>query len=216
MLARAGRLYAPKLFDYDRKSGRWLVEEYVPGERAKRTEAGSLLSKMHADRVYETAARMKPVLRRRSVRKWAKWLAEIDPDFPQPDKDAVWPEALIHSDLRGNLHYTPDGRLFVLDWELSRVAPVAADAASIYYLNPSLKPQLVAWLRHLDPEGKAPAPEIQIGFALMRFTSDMMENPAQYQTDLMNRRRISYEAAAALVEEDKNGIREHLAHLVAK
>ena len=214
-LKRAGPVFAPRVYDYDRKNGQWIVEDFVPGVRAQREEVARFAPYVDMSAIYGRSARMRPVFRRRATRLYAEWLASIDPEFPQPEKDAVWPESLIHSDLRGNLWATTDGRLCLIDWELAHVAPVANDFASIYYLNPDIKLFLFEWLRRLDPEGKALAPELQVGLALMRFTADMMQKPAEYVADMTKTRRISYEQAAKVYEEEKRGVREFLAFLRA-
>jgi hypothetical protein len=209
-LKRAGPIFAPQVYDYDRKRGRWIVEEFVPGKRAKRHDIVRYAPFIDLEKLYGKSTRMKRVLRRRSTRKFAEWLKALDPEFPQPSEEDVWPEGLIHSDLRGNMWCSADGRLCLIDWELARIAPVANDLVSIYFLNPDLKRFVFEWLRRLDPEKKAIAPEIQLGLTLMRYASDLMENPPQYVADLMADNRMGHAEALAQYEEDKAGVRNFL------
>jgi hypothetical protein len=209
-LKRAGPIFAPRVYDYDRKHGRWIVEEFVPGKRAKRHDIVRYAPFIDLEKLYGDSTQLKRILRRRQVQKWAEWLAQLDPEFPQPTEDDVWPEGLIHSDLRGNMWCSADGRLCLIDWELAHIAPIANDLVSIYFLNPDLKRFAVEWLRRLDPEKKALAPEIQLGLTLMRFASDLMKNPLQYVADLMKEHRFGHAEAMAHYEEEKSGIRQFL------
>jgi hypothetical protein len=209
-LKRAGPVFAPEIYAYDRKRGRWIVEEYVPGKRAKRHDIVRYAPFIDLEKLYGDSTTMKPVLRRRSSRKWAEWLKTLDPEFPQPTPDDVWPEGLIHSDLKGNMWCAADGRLCLIDWELARVAPVASDLVSVYFLNPDLKRFAFEWLRRLDPERKALAPEKQLGLALMRYASDLLQNPPQYVADLMSQNGMTHAEAVAHYEEEKDGVRKFL------
>lgn len=214
-LRQALTVFAPRVFDYDRERGRWIVEEYVAGIRATRKDVVPIAASLDVPAIYRGAARMRPIGRSKAAAVWQARLAKFDPDFPAPHPSVLWPEALVHGDLRGNMRITPDRRLCLIDWELARIAPVAIDMASLYFLNPNLKPFLIDWLRQLDPEGRALAPEIQLALALMRHTKEMIGNPYRYISDLMQKHRIDHAEAKALYERERSGVREYLAYLRA-
>lgn len=213
--ARSPVLTVPGIVAYDKKHGRWLVEEHVPGVSAGRHDLGRVAPFIDFPALYAGAARLRPFARRRQSGRMSAWLREIDPGFPIPDDDALWPEALVHSDMgnAGNVLAAPDGRLCLIDWELAHVAPVAIDLGSLYWRNPDLKPLLMRWLSALDPEGKAMAPNVQLAYGLVRHANQMFRDPSGFVTGLMEGRGLDHAAARRQFAEDKAGLAEFLAFL---
>lgn len=214
-LQRSRLLKVPEILTYDRKQGRWLVEEFVPGVDARRQDLARVAPRIDFPAIHAGAARLRPLARRRRTGALAAWIRQVDPEFPLPDGDALWPEGLIHSDLghAGNVMVTPDGSLCLIDWELARIAPVAADLGSLYWRNPDLKPLLMRWLSALDPEGRSVAPNVQLAFGLVRHARQMFEDSPGYVSKLMARQGLDHAAARRQFAEDKAGLGQFLAFL---
>lgn len=207
-----GYLIAPHIFDYDRRHGRWIVEEFIPCVDALRDDLAQFAF-IDLAAIYGGGARLRPVARRGHVRGWVKALASFDPDFPLPTPDSLWPVALIHNDLSPNIMKTGDGRLCIVDWELARIGPVAVDLASLYHSNPDLKKVLLGALRKLDPEGHAVPPETQIALCLMRSASRLLRNRSIVIHNFMKSGGVEYAEGEKYFERQLRGVRDYLAAL---
>lgn len=214
-LGKSRLLRVPEVFAYDRKRGRWLVEEFVPGVGARRQDLARVAPHIDLPALYGGAARLRPLSRRSGNIVLSAWIKEVDSDFPVPSQDALWPEALVHGDLghAGNILVTADGGLLIIDWELARVGPVAVDLGSLYWRNPDLKPLLIRGLLALDPEGRALAPNIQLAFGLVRHANEMFRNPSGYVSKLMMKQGLDHAQARSRLAEDKAGLGDFLAFL---
>jgi hypothetical protein len=211
-LAATGRLFAPRVIAYDRAHGRWIVEEHVEATAAERADIIEAARQIDIGALYKPSARLKPVHRRPPTRELIDLLAEIDPSFPQPPAGALWPEGLTHRDLPGNVLRTPDNRLCVIDWEMAKVAPVAADLVGLHALDPTLKPRLVAALQMLDPEGAALPPLTQLAVAYMRTAVPVWEK-GWFIDSIRKATGMGHAEAIAEHATRVRTIREHLASL---
>lgn len=194
-------VFVPRVVAYDRKYGRWLVEEQITAQPA---ETATILQRFDPgalERLYAPVVRLKPVFRRRAIRRWAEALHSLDSDFiPIPD-NAAWPVTLGHSDLEGNMLGTSDGRLGIIDWELAKVFPVAADLASIYLLLPETGEACARLLRILDPQSASLAPGAQLALGIARMAAPRLRRPSDSIARISQALDVSSEAATALHNE---------------
>jgi hypothetical protein len=211
----SGVLFTPKIVAYDRVSGRWLVEEFVEGTEGTPGDIAHTLDRVDLAKLYQSAARLKPVFRRRGIRRWSETLETFDPSFPKPAADSVWPEALCHTDLAGNILRLADGRLCILDWELAKPFPVAGDLASVYLLLPERLGSIVEILRALDPSGRALAPQSQLALGLMRMIAGVVRNPSAHIASIMTATGVKQPEALELHRAHLEGFRGALARLRA-
>jgi aminoglycoside phosphotransferase (APT) family kinase protein len=83
--------------------------------------------------------------------------------FPKVSEDALWPVAFGHNDLNpDNLLKARDRKLWLLDWEISGVAPIASELGRVYLRAPSLQGPMLALLEAADPDGRGLSPRHQL------------------------------------------------------
>ena len=180
------RTICPRLIAYERKDGRWLIEEMLEEEgQASLHDKALEFLKEYCQDFYRISEKSKPVNRcgydkRLSILE-ESLAAKISghKDF-QPDKN--WPVALCHNDLcPENMVKSRDGRLHVIDWEFAAYNPVAYDLAKLYTKHPALREDILAALeyfsRHNGPFLDA---NLQLAIALAwRFTDTKAKINAQ-------------------------------------
>jgi hypothetical protein len=157
------RIRVPAVHRHDRRHANWLLEEFVAGKIADNVD-------FHTVVVPYAREFILPLARMRRIRRAPRVLPLIDALeyslrslFPRIDANAMWPVSYAHNDLNDdNLLLTADGRLWILDWELSGVAPVAADLGRVYLRSPDSREPILALLAAADPEGVALAPRHQL------------------------------------------------------
>jgi hypothetical protein len=164
-----GRIRVPTVRHYDRRGANWLLEDFIAGEIAAAADLGSFIG-TYAQQFILPLARMRRIRGAPRVRPLVDVLEySLRSLFPKIGTEAVWPVAYSHNDLNpDNLLKTADGGVQVLDWELSGVAPIAAELGQVYLRSPESRELILAILAAVDPEriGLPPHHQLALGASL--------------------------------------------------
>jgi hypothetical protein len=150
-------------------SGRnWLVDEQINGGHSASGDVSRFLE-AYAPMLYACTVRMRPF---RSSDSLPALIEEARRDLPVLKASAFdhsWPVALCHGDLaRKNLLRTPDACLWLIDWESTKVMPVAFDLARLCAAVPETTDLALELLRRVSAGRVSVAPELQLVLGLAR------------------------------------------------
>lgn len=165
--------FIPSIVEYDPK-GKWVVDELITASNniSYADKAGEFINK-HALSFYQATARAKP-LRRSFNLEAIKETPEIFAN--KVDLDHKWPVALCHGDLSpGNMLLDNNNQLYLVDWELAGVRPVAFDVLNIFIKYPEYRNNILAMLNDLSSEKELDS-NLQIGLALANYIYDIKQN----------------------------------------
>ncbi len=202
VIAEKGKLRAiiPRIIEYDRSGGNWIVEENVSDARSVSLEekAAEFLD-CYARPFYRATSR--PVsLAKNRVGGPALYI-----DLPLKNMIikhekfsyyALWPFALCHGDLSPlNMIKSESGRFCLIDWEFAAHKPVAYDLCKIYRSYPALRAKVIALLEDLSGgSDRALRPELQIAAALgMRYADARLKIETQIKEMRSGQEKISGE-----------------------
>jgi len=151
------RTICPRLLSYERKDGRWLIEEMLEeeGQTSLHDKALEFLKEYCQD-FYRLSQSIKPINRcgyNRHLSILEESLAAKISGYKDFDPGKYWPVALCHNDLcPENMIKSRNGRLFVIDWEFAAYNPVAYDLAKLYTKHPALREDILAALEHFSKQ----------------------------------------------------------------
>jgi hypothetical protein len=145
----------PAIRRYDQRKHRWLIEDFIEAREADNADLGSF-ALLYAKQFLLPLSRMVRVRRAPRTRPLIDALDHsLRALFPKVSEEAVWPVGFGHNDLNpDNLLKHADGKLWLVDWEISGVAPIASELGRVYLRVPSLQQPILDVLNAADPTGR--------------------------------------------------------------
>jgi hypothetical protein len=203
----------PVVRSYDRNHARWLLEDFIPGREATDADLSAFVAQ-HAASVTLPLARLARVRRAPRLGPMIDALDwSLRAMFPPVGNDAMWPVAFSHNDLNpDNLLIDAGQRMWLLDWEISGVAPLVADLGRVYLRLPDLRGTILALLAAADPEGRALPPRHQLALGASRA---LQRNAHIHVHNAVWRRGLSEPEARREIEGMINDARRMIAQLAA-
>lgn len=209
LVTKKGQLEAiiPKIIDYDREEGKWLIEENIAeaGDASTESKAEEFLN-CYALNFYKATSRLV------SLNKVIGNSGNLFIDDPlkkmiTEHKDfrdgLLLPFAFCHGDLSPlNMIKDKKGRFYVVDWEFATHNPVAYDLAKIYRSYPALRKKTLDLLVFVSGDSnQILKPELQMAIALgKRYTDARIKIDKQIGAIKLDQEKVMAEFEALLQE----------------
>lgn len=165
--------FIPRIIKHD-VNGKWVVEELIIDSKSfsKAHKVEEFINK-YALPFYLTTARAKPLKRFFNI-DTMKLIPEKTVNTVDFDLDL--PVALCHGDLsHSNMLMDKNNQLYLVDWELAGVRPVALDVLNIYVKFPEFRKSILILLNNLSSKKEVDS-NVQMGLALTKNIYSIKQN----------------------------------------